>query len=108
MTKVISLKTLTQGSRRSAAEWRELITMFKRSGETRKQFCAGNGIALSTFAWWQSRLRSEHSRAVPGLQVFVELAPELSGTPAPKLAGVLDLELELGDGLVIRLRRTPC
>lgn len=108
MAKVISLKTRTQGTRRSAAEWRELISMFKRGGGTRKQFCARHGIALSTFAWWQSRLGSQLSATAPEQPVFVELMPERADAPAPILAGALDLELELGDGLVIRLRRTPC
>jgi hypothetical protein len=75
MTKVVSLKTRTRGSRRSAAEWRELIASFKHSGETRKQFCARHGIALSTFAWWQSRLRTQSSGMTSEPPVFVGNRP---------------------------------
>ena len=108
MTKVVSLKTRTRGSRRSAAEWRELIASFKHSGETRKQFCTRHGIALSTFAWWQSRLRTHSSRMTSESPVFVELMREAPMLKAPKPEATLELELELGDGLVIRLRRSPC
>ena len=108
MTKVVTLKTRIRSARRSAAEWRELIASFEHSGETRKQFCARHGISLSTFAWWQSRLRTQSSATASKEPVFVELLPEAPVTAAPKHGPALDPEIELGDGLVIRLRRAPC
>lgn len=106
MAKVVSLKTRPQGRRRSAEQWRELISVFQRSGETRTQFCARHGVPLSTFAWWQSRLRTDMPATAQPL--FVELMPEPAAAPARRSAEALDLELDLGDGLVIRLRRSPC
>jgi hypothetical protein len=108
MTKVVSLKPRTRGARRSAAEWRDLISTFKRSGETRRAFCTRHGIALSTFAWWQGRERTRISTTPSAAPAFVELVPEVPTTTATKYGTALDLELELGDGLVIRLRRPLC
>lgn len=99
-------------SRRSASEWRALIRAFSRGDATRKQFCARHGVALSTFDWWRSRLRRELSQTAPGTTpsqsraLFVELAPEQ--LPLNAAASNWDVELELGGGVFLRLRRTAC
>lgn len=98
--------------RRSPREWRALILAQARGNETRKQFCARHSVALSTFDWWRRRLRGEAaapgSRALAAVRasppLFFELAPESK----PIIALHWDVELELGAGLVLRLRRTPC
>ena len=43
-------------ARRTAAQWRKLIERFDRSGQTRGDFCAANGLALSTFDLWRRKL----------------------------------------------------
>ncbi|MHB1528606.1 MAG: IS66 family insertion sequence element accessory protein TnpA [Acidiferrobacteraceae bacterium] len=99
--------------RRSASEWRALIRAFSQSSETRTQFCERHGVALSTFAWWRSRLRRESSaRAVsntmpshPGA-LFVELAQ--AEPPVATVSARWDVELELGRGVFLRLRRGAC
>jgi transposase-like protein len=68
-------------ARRSASEWRALMGLYATSAETRKQFCARHGVALSTFAWWRRRLRQDaptlvaarSSAAAPAHALFVEL-----------------------------------
>ncbi len=114
MTTAVSTPiTGTKQARRSESEWRTLIRAFSRSGETRTQFCERHGVALSTFSWWRSRLRRESSaRAVsntapsrPGA-LFVKLAPEK--TPVATTSAHWDMELELGAGVFLRLRRPVC
>lgn len=96
--------------RRSPAQWRSLVDAFSRSSETRKQFCSRHGVAPSTFSWWQRRLRDVRLPApvdaarAPGL--FVELSGQPTGA-TPSMPP-WDVELELGGGVVLRLRRTPC
>lgn len=103
-------------TKRSAHEWRALLGAHKRSGETRRGFCARHGIALSTFDWWRRRVHAEDggvapaSHGEPGASaLFVELsAPsQIRSEPA---TSAWDVELELGAGVVLRLRRraTPC
>ena len=46
-------------ARRTAAQWRDLFERFERfeqSGQTRGQFCAAHGLALSTFDLWRRKL----------------------------------------------------
>lgn len=101
-------------ARRTAAQWRKLIERFDRSGQTRGKFCAAHGLALSTFDLWRRKLGETQAPAheAPPESLFVELtnATEPSG-PSRTTAGVgaWEVELELGAGVVLRLRRvTPC
>jgi hypothetical protein len=96
-------------ARRSAQEWRALLETHQRSGETRRRFWARHGIALSTFGWWQRRVRAQAFAVVESAgniaetnALFVELAAPVA---AERTAAAWDLELELGAGVVLRLRR---
>jgi hypothetical protein len=98
--------------RRSAGEWRTLMQAFSRSGLTHAQFCERHGLTRSTFAWWRSRLRREstaRSASItpsPAGALFVELAPEVK--PIAAVSTIWDVELELGGGVFLRLRRAAC
>ena len=98
-------------ARRSTREWRALMGLYATSAETRKQFCARHGVALSTFAWWRRRLRqgtptvvaARSAAAAPANALFVEIEP-----PTHALSPAWDMELELGHGVFLRLRRAAC
>ena len=100
-------------ARRSAAQWRKLIERFDRSGQTRGSFCAANGLALSTFDLWRRKL-GETQAAAPEEHresLFVELtnATESAGCGTSQGTGAWEVELELGVGVVLRVRRAaPC
>lgn len=101
-------------ARRSASDWRALMRAYSRSQETRKQFCTRHGVALSTFDWWRRRLRqdsptglaSRSSSPAQASALFVELAQE--ATPISAVSSSWDVELELGRGMFLRLRRAAC
>ena len=100
-------------ARRTAAQWRKLIERFDRSGQTRGKFCAANGLALSTFDLWRRKLGETQAAAdeVHRESLFVELtnATEPAGSRTAAGAGAWEVELELGAGVVLRLRRAaPC
>ena len=78
---------------RSATEWAAIMADFERSGLSRRAFCESRELSLKTFANWRHRLG-----ATGGKGSFVELAP-------PAVSG-WDVELELGDGVVLRVRRS--
>ena len=84
--------------RRSAEEWRAIMSRFERSGQTHGQFCAAEDLAPSTFSLWRRKLR-QSAREANGASAFVELAD----SPAPSSAW--DAELDLSGGVVLRLRR---
>jgi hypothetical protein len=88
--------------RRSQGHWRDLLDRFERSGQTQEQFCAEQDLGLSTFGRWRKRLGKSPKHTADAL--FVELAQD---APAP-VAQPWDVELQLGTGMVLRLRRAGC
>ena len=100
-------------ARRTVAQWRKLIERFDRSGQTRGNFCAANGLALSTFDLWRRKLGETQAAADEQHpeSLFVELtnATEPAGARSAAGTGAWEVELELGAGVVLRLRRAaPC
>lgn len=96
-----AMATKSPRARRSAQEWRAVMAQYARSGLSQDGFCAREGIAPSTFARWRAQLRAEGvttSRVTPeAASPFVELVSSAS-SPA------FDIELELGCGVVLRMR----
>ena len=89
--------------RRSEDEWRELFARFDQSGQTREAFCAEHGIVLSSFIRWRKKLR-------PGVRTTPMAAPDpvFVELTSKREAVHWDVELELGAGVVLRLRRAAC
>ena len=84
--------------RRTRAQWQAIMSRFERSGQGRREFCEAEGLVLGTFSWWCREL----GRSGPGgSALFVELAGGRSA------AAAWDAELELGGGMVLRVRRPP-
>ncbi len=99
--------------RRTAAQWRKLIERFEGSGQTRGTFCAANGLALSTFDLWRRKLGETQAPADEEHpeSLFVELTNATEAAGSRTLAGTAawEVELALGAGVVLRLRRAaPC
>ena len=101
-------------ARRTAAQWRKLIERFDRSGQTRGNFCAANGLALSAFDLWRRKPGATQAPAdeAPPESLFVELTNATEPAELSRIAagtGGWEVELELGAGVVLRLRRAaPC
>lgn len=93
--------------RRSAQEWEKILARSERGGQSYREFCEREGLALSTFQWWRRKMsamggeRERHDGAW-----FVELAED-GADREEFVADPLgwDVELELGGGMVLRLRR---
>lgn len=90
---------------RSPAQWRALFTQFEQSEQTRDQFCSEQGISLSSFDRWRTKLREAPSTQamISKEPVFVELTADTPSLPT----ATWDVELQLGGGVLLRLRR-PC
>ena len=100
-------------ARHSAAQWRVLISEFEASGVSQRTFCTRHGLAKSTFELWRRKLRETRKADVAGVRpeaLFVELtAPIVDKTEASPAAPAWEVELDLGAGVVLRLRRdAPC
>jgi transposase-like protein len=91
---------------RSPSQWRELFARFEQSGQTRAQFCADHGLGVSTFDRWRRRLHQDGlvARVTSDEALFVEVAQDAPARSTPPW----DVELQLGSGVVLRLRHTQC
>lgn len=94
-------------SRRSRAEWAEVVRRWRSSGLSRAEFAARLGVEPATLTWWSWRL------CVDGVDVAVPVVPTLArvvvrGETAaePVIAeGCYDWELTTADGHTLRVRR---
>ena len=84
--------------RRSPSEWQQLIDEQARSGLSQTVFCAARSVSTTSFQHWKRQLAAT---VAPPSATWLDLGalPE-----RPATAG-WDLELELGDGVCLRLRR---
>jgi transposase-like protein len=84
------------GGSRSRADWEQLVAAYERRMVTRRAFCVEAGVAPSTLDYWRRKLKDEGS----GTAGFIELA---GGGEADRSGW--EVELTLGDGMVLRLSR---
>lgn len=89
-------------AKRTAAEWQRVIAEQKRSGLSQKEFCRQNNIGYSSFHSWKAKLSGEGRPVSSDQPHFIELPPLANVS-----ASSWDIELDLGHGIVLRLRRTP-
>jgi hypothetical protein len=82
--------------RRGRVDGERLLAAFEASDLGRKAFCEAQSISVNTLDYWRKRLRGRAAAAASG---FVELRPGVE-------SGGLDIELDLGSGTVLRIRRS--
>lgn len=80
---------------RGEAEWRALMADFERWDGSQESLCEARGVSRKTFQGWRRRLGLTAGK--PGGFVEIAAAPAGPGW---------DVELSLGDGVVLRLRRS--
>jgi len=92
----------TTRTRRTTCQWRELIDEQVDSGLSQVAFCKRKRIALSSFANWKRKLSaasSEQKSNTPDPSTWIDL-----GSLGAERSG-WDIELDLGGGVCLRLRR---
>jgi hypothetical protein len=95
------------GARRSRAQWQSLLARAERSPLSVRAFCAAQGISTASFYLWRKRLGVEREQEeAPTAASFLDLGELAAHVGAgAEGTGGWELELALGDGLVLRLRR---
>ena len=83
---------------RSSAQWRELFARFDTSGLTIVEFCRRHELCVSSFYRWRQAVSDTLPTSV--MAPFVELPPVSSPNTHR-----WQIELDLGDGVVLRLAR---
>jgi len=56
--------------------WSTHIEGWKVSGQCQRDYCGERGLAVSTFQWWNSRLKSESGSSTTSV-ALVAVAPEV-------------------------------
>ncbi|MDH4274110.1 MAG: IS66 family insertion sequence element accessory protein TnpB [Gammaproteobacteria bacterium] len=93
------MDTKPRRARRNATEWQRLIEEQQRSGLSQETFCRHNDIGYGSFQNWKAKLAGG-DRARSSISDFTELPP-FASAPATHW----DIELDLGLGIVLRVRR---
>ncbi|MCG5531718.1 transposase [Halorhodospira halochloris] len=106
----------------SEGEWQALLEKQEASDLTIKDFCAQHGVSRSAFFSWRRKLRrnkqsddcaassesSPQSTSNQNLFAQIEIPEQLTQTQTEKPAcqsNNWDIELELGDGVCLRIRK---
>lgn len=94
-----------KGSKRSRQEWASLLAKFDESGLGVEAFCRREAISAASLYRWRGLLNGVGddgaTAVVSGTPGFVDLGTLSSAVSAPRI----DLTLDLGAGLVLRLVR---
>ena len=92
----------TSHTRRPRAQWSALLERYHDSDLTQTAFCEAHGLAISSFT---TALRRERKARAPSEHhdAFVPVLVDSAGEPCE--APDWDLELTLGAGIVLRMRR---
>jgi len=95
-------------TRRTKAQWQQLVSLQQSSGLTQKAFCEQEGLSLATFGYWRRKLRKEAQaedatacvsvEPAASLDRWLELASPVVGPDRP-----WRIELDLGNGVCLRL-----
>jgi len=91
-------ETLRRHVRRSRSEWQQLIDEQARSGLSQRAFCAARALSATSFQHWKRQLAAT-AAAPPAAWL------DLGSFPERAPATGWDVELELGAGVCLRLRR---
>lgn len=107
-----------RSTRYTVAERRDLVERQRQSGQTAAAFCREHDLVYQTFVAWRRRVDSGDDRSgvatktLPGtatasLPEFIELGVAQTGADTASAASTGDwlVELDLGDGLTLRMRR---
>ena len=96
--------------RHNASEWSELIDRQGASGLSQRDFCAAEGLAVSTFAYWKRKLAGSLvskplSEVDRPLFTPIQALPDSVPCPDDASSGGWAIDLDLGDGLRLTIRK---
>lgn len=95
--------------RRDRKAWQALMRRYEASGQSQVAFCRRHGIALSSFARWRQLLICDAAAIErPASAGVCATAPMFMEVQRPEVAVASsgwEIELQLGDGVLLRLRR---
>ena len=92
--------------KRSPEQWQQLVEAQAASGQTQVAFCAEHGLSKSSFQLWKRRLYAASPAGHPDSPSTALFTPLTEPPIAAASDGGWTIELDLGDGVCLRLRRS--
>ena len=93
--------------RRNRAQWREIVSQWKASGEPAKSFASRKGLNAGTMKWWSYRLRAEESEAAKHTGGG-ELVEVIASEPGPTVeVRPIALRLAVGSNIAMVFEQLP-
>ena len=90
------------GTRRTRAQWSTLIAQYRGSALTQKAFCSTHGLAISSFSKALREARADSADTERSPAFVPVLVDSAAHHVVPSSAW--DVELNLGAGIVLRIR----
>jgi hypothetical protein len=93
------------------SDWKNLNNAYEQSGQTQQDFCRAHNLAPSIFQKWRRHFKScesnemGFSRSAPGFKPIVMAQPSREPLSAFSKPSCWDIELELPDGMFLRIRK---
>ena len=100
---------ITEKQSRKEAEWRQRVARFATSGQQIKSFCQAKSVPEAVFYRWRKQLAAVAS--VGPVAGFIDVGVMPPAPPVPSITqgeaagAALEVRLDLGHGLVLRIVR---
>jgi hypothetical protein len=86
-------------------EWRQVVERFDRSGHCVSEFCKREGLCVSSFKRWHPRVQAKCSELTGRGSVVPDGFVDLGSIARVSDASRLEVRLDLGAGLTLRIVR---
>lgn len=86
---------MTQKIHRSPEQWQAIVNRHSSSGQSARAFCDRHQLCYPVFCKWRKRLSLPEQSPLVDVSALVDV----------QLPIQWDIELDLGDGMTLRLRR---
>jgi hypothetical protein len=92
-----------QGQTAKRRFWSGHVAGRRRSGQSRREYCAAQGLREGTFNWWVAQLRRTANAPPVGFLPVEVVEPEPVAAPATSRAGLSGVVLRGPGGWVVEL-----
>ena len=94
---------MEKSKRRSREEWEGIVSEQERSDQNARLFCEERSIGLASFYQWRRRRR--HGEVETGASLSRGAFIDVGAIPQKESVPSWEVALELGDGMMLTLRR---
>lgn len=98
------MATPTRKPRKTRAEWQKLVNDFATAGLSVTEFCKSREVSYPSFSKWRVALQERPKKRPASSPDFLELSAPSPATNV-RFPDHYEIELALGDQVILRIRR---